>query len=165
MIIILIFKMIFIPRSRTWLLPDCRKTLLQLYEAALPGRRRRWRPTTVWPAMIYDLALPFNVERGLAPGQAVGCPSGPPPRSDARKPCQAMKPMPGAVAFSRSGNLNPGEFEDAAILKIFGLGAGAFRNARQRMAWRIGWRRQPYMSKGCAFPRPDRVAQMLGAED
>jgi hypothetical protein len=70
--------------------------------------------------MIYYVALPFTAtEGGLAPGQAVECPSG----AAAVRRAQAMscdKSNAGAVAFSRSGDPNLGEFEDAVILKSFG---------------------------------------------
>jgi hypothetical protein len=70
--------------------------------------------------MIYYVALPFTAtEGGLAPGQAVECPSG----AAAVRRAQAMscdKSNAGAVAFSRGGDPNLGEFEDAVILKSFG---------------------------------------------
>jgi hypothetical protein len=66
------------------------------------------------------VALPFIlVEGGLAPGEAVECPHG----AAAIRRAQAMsfdKANVGAVAFSRSGNPNIGEFEDAVIVKAFG---------------------------------------------
>lgn len=70
--------------------------------------------------MIYFVALPFTpIEGGLAPGQAVECTSGP----EAIRRAQAMAAdtaNAGAVAFSRRGDPNLGEFEDAVILKAFG---------------------------------------------
>jgi hypothetical protein len=70
--------------------------------------------------MIYYVALPFTrIEGGLAPGQAIECPSG---GATVRR-AQAMasnEANAGAVAFSRSGDPNLGEFEDAVILKSFG---------------------------------------------
>ena len=70
--------------------------------------------------MIYYVALPFvRVEGGLAPGQGVECPHS----SAAIRRAQAMsckEPNAGAVAFSRQGSPELGEFEDAAILKTFG---------------------------------------------
>lgn len=70
--------------------------------------------------MMYYVALPFTpVEGGLAPGQAVECPNG----AAAIRRAQAMsanESNAGAVAFSRSGDANLGEFEDAVILKSFG---------------------------------------------
>jgi hypothetical protein len=70
--------------------------------------------------MIYYVALPFvHVERGLAPGQAVECPH----EGAAIRRAQAMacsQAIAGAVAFSRRGDPNVGEFEDAVILKAFG---------------------------------------------
>jgi len=70
--------------------------------------------------MVYYVALPFiAVEGGLAPGEAVECSNG----AVAIRRAQAMafnQANAGAVAFSRSGDLNLGEFEDAVILKAFG---------------------------------------------
>lgn len=72
--------------------------------------------------MIYYVALPFTrleEEGGLAPGEAVECPG----QGSAIRRAEAMsrdKGNAGAVAFSRSGNPNLGEFEDAVILKAFG---------------------------------------------
>lgn len=70
--------------------------------------------------MVYYVALPFIlIEGGLAPGEAVECPNG----AAAIRRAQGMafnKENAGAVAFSRSGDPNLGEFEDAAILKTFG---------------------------------------------
>lgn len=70
--------------------------------------------------MIYYVALPFTpADGGLAPGQAVECPSG----AAAIRRAQAMsrdEANAGAVAFSRSGDPNLGDFDDAVILKSFG---------------------------------------------
>jgi hypothetical protein len=70
--------------------------------------------------MLYYVALPFiPIEGGLAPGEAVECPNG----AAAIRRAQAMafnKENAGAVAFSRSGDLNLGEFDDAVILETFG---------------------------------------------
>jgi hypothetical protein len=70
--------------------------------------------------MIYYVALPFtHAESGLAPGPAMECPSG----AAAIRRAEALasnKDNAGAVAFSRSGDPNLGEFEDAVILKSFG---------------------------------------------
>lgn len=70
--------------------------------------------------MVYYVALPFiPVEGGLAPGEAVECPNG----SAAIRRAQAMSANTanaGAIAFSRSGDPNLGEFDDAVILKSFG---------------------------------------------
>jgi hypothetical protein len=71
--------------------------------------------------MIYFVALPFTpVEGGgLAPGQAVECPHAAAAirRADAMARDEANA---GAVAFSRNGTPDLGEFEDAVILKTFG---------------------------------------------
>jgi hypothetical protein len=71
--------------------------------------------------MIYYVALPFTpVEGGcVAPGQAVECPHAAAAirRADAMSRDEANA---GAVAFSRNGSPDLGEFEDAVILKTFG---------------------------------------------
>ena len=70
--------------------------------------------------VIYYVALPFTPNGGgLAPGQAVECPSG---AAAIRRPepCPPIKQTSGAVAFSRSCDPNLGEFDDAVILKTFG---------------------------------------------
>lgn len=71
--------------------------------------------------MTYYVALPFMpVEGGgLAAGQAVECPHA----AAAIRRAEAMSrddANAGAIAFSRSGSLDVGEFEDAVILKTFG---------------------------------------------
>jgi hypothetical protein len=71
--------------------------------------------------MIYYVALPFTLVEGggLAPGQAVECPHA----AAAIRRAEAMsrdEANVGAVAFSRSGSPDVGEFEDAVILKTFG---------------------------------------------
>jgi hypothetical protein len=72
------------------------------------------------PVMVYYVALPFvRVDGGLAPGEAVECPY----EAAAIRHAQAMacyEAIAGAVAFSRRGSFDPGEFEDALILKTFG---------------------------------------------
>jgi len=69
--------------------------------------------------MIYFVALPFvHVDGGLAPGEAVECAHAGaairPAEDLARKEGNA-----GAIAFSRQGSTELGEFEDAVILKTF----------------------------------------------
>jgi hypothetical protein len=71
--------------------------------------------------MIYYVALPFvSVEGGgLAPGQAVECPHA----AAAIRRAEALsrdEANAGAVAFSRNGSPDLGEFDDAVILKTFG---------------------------------------------
>ena len=70
--------------------------------------------------MVYYVALPFvRVDDGLAPGEAVECPF----EAAAIRRAQAMacnEAIAGAVAFSRQGSPDLGEFEDAVILKTFG---------------------------------------------
>jgi hypothetical protein len=70
--------------------------------------------------MIYYVALPFQkIEGGLAPGQAMECPH---EAAAIRRACAMScdKANAGAVAFSRRGDPNLGEFDDATILKTFG---------------------------------------------
>jgi hypothetical protein len=68
----------------------------------------------------YCVALPFvHVEGALAPGEAVECPH----EGAAIRRAEAIarnEAIAGAVAFSRRGDPNVGEFEDAIILKAFG---------------------------------------------
>ena len=70
--------------------------------------------------MIYYVAMPFIPKHdGLTPAQAVECPS----ELAAIRRAEAMsrhEPNVGAIAFSRTGDPNVGEFEDAVILKAFG---------------------------------------------
>jgi hypothetical protein len=70
--------------------------------------------------MIYYVAMPFTpMDHGLAPGQPAECPS----EAAAIRRAEAMSrhaAYAGAVAFSRSGHPNLGEFDDAVILKTFG---------------------------------------------
>jgi hypothetical protein len=70
--------------------------------------------------MVYYVASPFvRVEGGLALGEAVKCPY----EAAAIRRAQAMagsELIAGAVAFSRRGDPDVGEFEDAVILKAFG---------------------------------------------
>lgn len=70
--------------------------------------------------MIYHVALPFvATEDGLSAGDAVEC-------RDAMAAIQTARAMArnerhvGAVAFSRSGSPDSGEYEDARILEIIG---------------------------------------------
>ena len=71
--------------------------------------------------MIYYVALPFTpVEGGgLALGQVVECPHA----AAAIRRAEAMsrdEANAGAIAFSRSGSPDVGEFEVAVVLKSFG---------------------------------------------
>ena len=81
--------------------------------------------------MVYYVALPFiPIEGGLAPGEAVECPNG----AAAIRRAHAMsfnEANVGAVAFSRSGDPNVGEFDDAVILKTFGKVPEDFTDSRQ----------------------------------
>jgi hypothetical protein len=71
--------------------------------------------------MIYYVALPFvHVDGGgLAPGQAVECHQ---ERAAVRRAqtLAANEGNAGAIAFSRRGNPDIGEFDDAVVLKTFG---------------------------------------------
>jgi len=70
--------------------------------------------------MIYYVALPFQkIEGGLTPGQAMECAH----EGAAIRRAYAMscdRANAGAVAFSRRGDPNLGEFDEAVILKTFG---------------------------------------------
>jgi hypothetical protein len=70
--------------------------------------------------MIYFVALPFvRVDGGLAPGDAVECPHA----AAAIRRAEALaskEAHAGAVAFSRLGDGDLGQYEDAVILKAFG---------------------------------------------
>jgi hypothetical protein len=70
--------------------------------------------------MIYYVAMPFvPTDHGLTLGQAVECSSA----SAAIRRAEVMAHQAvhvGAVAFSRNGDPNLGEFDDAVVLKAFG---------------------------------------------
>ena len=71
--------------------------------------------------MVYYVALPFMPAEGggLAPGPPMECAN----EAAAISHAQAMSRRDtyvGAVAFSRRGDPELGEFEDAVILKTFG---------------------------------------------
>lgn len=70
--------------------------------------------------VTYYVALPFiTADDGVAPGEAIECQSA---HAAIRKAEQlaAAAGNAGAVAFSRSGDPNVGEFSDAVLLKAFG---------------------------------------------
>jgi hypothetical protein len=77
--------------------------------------------------MVYYVALPFaRVDGGLAPGEAIECPHA----AAAVRSAEALarkEANAGAVAFSRQGSPELGEFEDAVILKTFGEVPDDFR--------------------------------------
>jgi hypothetical protein len=77
--------------------------------------------------MIYYVALPFvRIDGGLAPGEPAECPHA----AAAIRRAQAMSAHEvnaGAVAFSRQGSPELGEFDDAVILKAFGEVPDDFR--------------------------------------
>jgi hypothetical protein len=102
-----------------------RQTALFQHEASLAPKA--WRLFSlcshIWPrareaGMVYYVALLcIHAEGGLAPGEAVECPSG----GAAIRRAQAMafnEVNAGAMAFSRSGDPNLGEFADAVILAL-----------------------------------------------
>lgn len=70
--------------------------------------------------MVYYVALPFvRVDGGLAPGAAVECQN----EGAAIRRAQVLSADQrhcGAVAFSRRGDFNVGDFDDAVVLKTFG---------------------------------------------
>ena len=70
--------------------------------------------------MIYYVAMPFRPsESGLVAGEPMECAS----EAAAIRHAEAMscrENCVGAVAFSRRGDPDLGEFEDAVILKTFG---------------------------------------------
>jgi hypothetical protein len=71
--------------------------------------------------MIVYVALPFIAveEGGLAPGQPVECPNGGAAVSRAEAMARHERYV-GAIAFSRRGDPDVGEYDDAEILKTFG---------------------------------------------
>jgi hypothetical protein len=78
---------------------------------------RSWFVLSVgWHPVSEAVALPFvHVEGGLAPGEAIECPH----EAAAIRRAQAMA-CNRRGGFSRRGDPNVGEFENAVILKAFG---------------------------------------------
>lgn len=71
--------------------------------------------------VTYYVALPFmDSEEGPTPGEAVECQSHSGAISAART-LSAKEGNVGALAFSRTGEPELGEFTDATVLKTFGL--------------------------------------------
>jgi hypothetical protein len=73
------------------------------------------------PIETYYVVLPFIrlEDGGLAPGQAVDCPS----LATALQRAQALSRAPGnagAIAFFRSGDANVGEFTEEVLIRAFG---------------------------------------------
>lgn len=73
------------------------------------------------PVVTYYVALPFIrlKEGGLAPGQAVDCPS----LAAALQRAEALSRAPanaGAIAFFHSGDANLGEFTEEVPIRAFG---------------------------------------------
>ncbi len=72
-------------------------------------------------SVTYYVALPFtDSEEGPMPGQAVECQSHGGAISAARALSNTESNL-GALAFSRTGEPELGEFTDATVLKTFGL--------------------------------------------
>jgi hypothetical protein len=70
--------------------------------------------------VTYYVALPFVLaDDGLAPGEAVECPSA--NSAVMRAEALSLKPgCAGALAFSRTGDPATGEFGDAKLIRRFG---------------------------------------------
>ena len=71
------------------------------------------------PAVTYYVAVPFNREEegNLIPGQPVEATNG----DRARRLAQGMADKnAGAIAFSRTGDPDHGDFEDAQVIAVFG---------------------------------------------
>ena len=72
-------------------------------------------------SITYYATLPFlEAEDGLAAGQAQECPS----ENAVIRRAEAMSrttPHVGALAFKRTGDPSAGSFEDAVILRSFGV--------------------------------------------
>jgi hypothetical protein len=73
------------------------------------------------PILTYYVALPFTrlADGGLAPGQAIDCPS----LAAALQRADALSRAPanaGAVAFFRSGDASLGEFTEKVLIRAFG---------------------------------------------
>lgn len=70
--------------------------------------------------MIYYVALPFvRLDEGLVPGEAVECPHAAAAIRRAAALASASTNA-GAVAFSRSGDPDTGDFDEAIVLQTFG---------------------------------------------
>ena len=70
-------------------------------------------------SVTYHLVVPFdrNEEGDLVPGEAKEAPNG----NIARRGAQALATThAGAIAFSRTGNMDSGDFDDAVITAEFG---------------------------------------------
>ena len=71
------------------------------------------------PAVTYYVVVPFNrdEEGNLIPGEPKEAPNG----DRARRLAQGMADTnAGAIAFSRSGDPDQGDFEDAQVIAVFG---------------------------------------------
>ena len=81
-------------------------------------------------SVTYYVALPFtDSEEGPVPGEAVECQS----HGGAIAAAQTLSKKEGnvgALAFSRTGNPEIGEFQDAVLLRSFGLVPKDFEGMR-----------------------------------
>lgn len=71
------------------------------------------------PAVTYYVVVPFNrdEEGNLIPGEAKEAPNG----DRARRLAQGMADKnAGAIAFSRSGDPDQGDFQDAQVIAVYG---------------------------------------------
>lgn len=72
-------------------------------------------------SVTYYVALPFvETDDGIAPAQAQECQS----EGAALRRAEALSrtaPNVGAIAFRRAGDPNLGQFEDATIIRRFGI--------------------------------------------
>ena len=71
------------------------------------------------PAVTYYVAIPFSRDEdgNLLPDEAKECPSG----DRAKRMAQSMADKhAGAIAFSRSGDPEHGDFQDAQVIAVFG---------------------------------------------
>lgn len=74
---------------------------------------------TRMPAITYYAVVPFSKddEGNLIPGEAKECPNG----DRARRMALAMSEKhAGAIAFSRTGNPDQGDFQDATVIAVYG---------------------------------------------
>ena len=71
------------------------------------------------PAVTYYVAIPFSRddEGNLLPGEAKECPNG----DRAKRMAQAMSEKhASAIAFSRTGDPEHGDYQDAQLIAVFG---------------------------------------------
>lgn len=79
--------------------------------------------------VTYFVALPFiDTEEGPAPGEAVQCPNGGAAVAKAAALARIVGNS-GAVAFSRTGEPELGDFEEAVLLRSIGIVPDEFSGA------------------------------------